>query len=59
MQQLIDAIAKPSTERGADVKQTEVVLNLSISLDSLVEVITKLGLSEGVNPVKAIARSSN
>jgi len=46
MQQLIEPIAKASTEIGTDVKQTQVVLNLSLSLDSLVEVITKLGLRE-------------
>jgi|688.fasta_scaffold133017_5 hypothetical protein len=46
MQQIIDAIAKSSTERIADVKQTQVVLNLSLSFDSLVEVISKLELRE-------------
>jgi hypothetical protein len=46
MQQLIEPIAKPSTEIGTDIKQTQVVLNLSLSFDSLVEVISKLGLRE-------------
>ena len=46
MQQLIDAIAKPSTEIVTDIEQTQVVLNLSLSFDSLVEVISKLELRE-------------
>lgn len=46
MQQLIDPIAKSTTEIATDVKQTQVVLNLSLSLESLVDVITKLGLRE-------------
>jgi hypothetical protein len=46
MLQVIDSIAKSSTETVTDAEQTQVVLNLSLSLDSLVEVITKLGLRE-------------
>jgi hypothetical protein len=46
MPKVIEPIAKPSTEIGTDIKQTQVVLNLSLSLDSLVEVISKLGLRE-------------
>lgn len=46
MQQLIDPIAKSSTEIVTDIKQTQVVLNLSLSLDSLVEVISQFGLRE-------------
>lgn len=56
MQQLIDPIAKSSTEIGTDVKQTQVVLNLSLSLDSLVEVITKLGLRELIQLKRSLDR---
>jgi len=56
MQQLIEPIAKPSTEIVTDVKQTQVVLNLSLSLDSLVEVISKLGLRELIQLRRSLDR---
>jgi hypothetical protein len=56
MQQLIDPIAKSSTEIETDVKQTQVVLNLSLSLDSLVEVITQLGLMELIQLKRSLDR---
>jgi hypothetical protein len=56
MQQLIEPIAKPSTEIVTDVKQTQVVLNLSLSFDSLVEVITKLGLRELIQLKRSLDR---
>jgi hypothetical protein len=56
MQQLTDAIAKPSTEIAINVKQTQIVLNLSLSLDSLVEVISKLGLSELIQLRRSLDR---
>ena len=56
MQQLIEPIAKSPIEIVTDVKQTQVVLNLSLSLDSLVEVITKLGLRELIQLKRSIDR---
>lgn len=56
MQQLINPIAKSTTEIVADVKQTQVVLNLSLSLESLVEVITKLGLRELIQLKRSLDR---
>ena len=56
MQQLIDPIAKSSTEIVTDAEQTQVVLNLSLSLDSLVNVITKLGLRELIQLKRSLDR---
>lgn len=56
MQQLIEPIAKSSTEIVTDVKQTQVVLNLSLSFDSLVEVISKLELRELIQLKRSLDR---
>jgi hypothetical protein len=56
MPQVIDSIAKSSTEIVTDAEQTQVVLNLSLSLDSLVEVITKLGLRELIQLRRSLDR---
>ncbi len=56
MPKVIERIAKSSTEIATDVKETQVVLNLSLSLDSLVEVITKLGLRELIQLKRSLDR---
>jgi hypothetical protein len=56
MQQLIDAIAKPSTEIATDIEQTQVVLNLSLSLHSLVDMITQLELRELIQLKRSLDR---
>ena len=56
MLQVIDSISEPSTETLTDIAQTQVVLNLSLSYQSLVEVITKLGLSELIQLKRSLDR---
>jgi hypothetical protein len=56
MPKVIEPIAKPTTEIATEVKQTQVVLNLSLSLESLVEVITKLGLRELIHLKRSLDR---
>ncbi|MEI6330880.1 MAG: hypothetical protein WCP16_16690 [Pseudanabaena sp. ELA645] len=46
MLKVIDSILEPSTETLTDIAQTQVVINLSLSYQSLVEVVTKLGIRE-------------
>jgi len=54
MPQLIEPIAVSSTSL-VDTEQ-QVVLNLSLSLDSLVEIITKLGLKELIQLRRSLDR---
>jgi hypothetical protein len=56
MPKVIEPIAKSTTEIATEVKQTQVVLNLSLSLESLVEVITKLGLRELIHLKRSLDR---
>lgn len=46
MLKVIDSILEPSTETLTDINQTQVVINLSLSYQSLVEGVTKLGIRE-------------
>lgn len=46
MPPIANSVAETSTETLTDIGQTQVVLNLSLPYQSLVEVITKLGLRE-------------
>jgi hypothetical protein len=56
MPKVIEPIAKSTTEIATEVKQMQVVLNLSLSLESLVEVITKLGLRELIHLKRSLGR---
>jgi len=46
MLQVIDSIPEPPMATLADIEEKQVVLNLTLSYQSLVDVITKLGLRE-------------
>jgi|GEM_PF-2024672 hypothetical protein len=59
MPQAIDPISISSTEILADVEQTQVVLNFSLSFQSLVEVITRLGLRELIQLKRLLDRKIN
>ena len=59
MLQVIEPISISSTETLTDVEQTQVVLNFSLSFQSLVEVITKLGLREMIQLKRLLDRKIN
>ena len=59
MPQVIDPISISATETLADVEQTQVVLNFSLSFQSLIEIITKLGLREMIQLKRLLDRKIN
>jgi hypothetical protein len=59
MPQIANSIPETSTEILTDVVQPHVVLNLSLSYQDLVEVITKLGLREIIQLKRLLDRQIN
>ena len=59
MPQIANSISETSTEILTDVAQPHVVLNLSLSYQDLVEVITKLGLREIIQLKRLLDRQIN
>ena len=59
MPQIANSMSGTSTEILTDVAQPHVVLNLSLSYQDLVEVITKLGLREIIQLKRLLDRQIN
>jgi hypothetical protein len=56
MVQVIDSVSEPPMATLTDIEEKQVVLNLTLSYQSLVDVITKLGLRELIQLRRSLDR---